>query len=418
MTLIASTILALLAVAYNPSMMGAAAAFLIVILVGLGRREKEVINPYYLFLSTPISLLLYSDTVSQIFLPPIEEEVQLIIVGAIFAYLAGLLSYGGVGRTFKAKPSLAYHFYIILGFGIIPHLAGAVTNGFPLLAGDVNASRENYFLPVIGQFTVFLPVAMLIAFRRKDRSLIILSVALNAFLSAMVVSRFSIMFSALFFFYGYFRYDGKSSLGIRPSHLVAAAAISIPFLFEAIFAARESASQTAYAWRRELEFGSVFLNTYGDYTYLPYIYLTAPWSNFSYLFEVRTEMTYGARSIYSIASFLQIEQFLNFEPRVVRNATFNTHAFPADFYLDFGVLGVVLLSFLLGFLVKWSYIAAQKSSDVLQEAIWMSFAFASFMLFFSNHFTGLSYPLISLVLFSVYRFVRRLARARPQHQRA
>ena len=79
---------------------------------------------------------------------------------------------------------------------------------------------------------------------------------------------------------------------------------------------------------------------------------------------------------------------------------------------------MVLLSFLLGFLVKWSYIAAQKSSDVLQEAIWMSFAFASFMLFFSNHFTGLSYPLISLVLFSVYRFVRRLARARPQHQRA
>ena len=40
MTLIASTILALLAVAYNPSMMGAAAAFLVVILVGLGRREK------------------------------------------------------------------------------------------------------------------------------------------------------------------------------------------------------------------------------------------------------------------------------------------------------------------------------------------------------------------------------------------
>ena len=84
--------------------------------------------------------------------------------------------------------------------------------------------------------------------------------------------------------------------------------------------------------------------------------------------------------------------------------------------VPFGVVGVILLSFFLGMLVKWSYIAAQRSSDLLQEAIWVTFGFASFLLFFSNHFTSLSYPLISLVFFQFYRLVRRSTRVRSPHQ--
>lgn len=412
MTLLVSTIFAALALAINPSIVGAGAAALMIILVWLGQRESQKINPYYLFLSTPVSLLLYSGSVSRIYLPPIGEGIQLLIIGAIFSYLAGLLFVKGGGRKSKANQSPSYSFYLILCLGLIPYFGGIATTGIPLLASDVNAARLAFFLPIIGQFTIFLPVTMLIAFKRQDRFLIVFSFTLNAVLSAIVVSRFSIAFSAIFFLYGYFRYNGRGLFGVRPVHLIVAAGLAIPILFEAVFAARESGSQAVYAWQREIEFGSAVLNNYADYTFLPYIYLTSPWSNFAYLFEVPVESSNGARSIYSIASFLQIEGFLNQEPRPVRNGSFNTHAFPSDFFLDFGVGGVILLSFFMGALVKWTYVVAQRSSDVLQEAIWVSFGLASFLLFFSNHFTNLSYPLISLALFEFYRRVRQFSRER------
>jgi len=408
MTSLLIALLAILTLAINPSLVGAASAVLIITLVWLGKREREAINPYFLFLSTPISLMLYNESVSETYLPALGLNVQLTIIAGIYAYLAGLLTISGNRQNYAPKKSPRYSFYLILFLGLTPHVIGVLTVGLPLLANDVDAAREAYLVPVLGQFMFFLPLSMLIAFQRRSKTMIFSSLALNAFFSVIVVSKFSIMFAGLFFLYSYFRYEGRQIFRVRPAYLMALAVVSTPLLFGFVFSARDNTSQSEYNWYQGTSFASELMNQYGDYTFLPYLYLTSPWSNFAYLFENDTDLTLGARTIFSLASIFQVDKLLSYEPREVRVSAFNTHAYLSDFFLDFHVPGVVILSFLLGCFVKWIYVRAQRSSDVLTEGIWVTFGFASFMLFFSNHFTGLGYPIVALLIFSVYRYARRL----------
>lgn len=398
-----SAALAFGALMINPSLVGAASAILAIILVQLGRRERQTVNPYFLFLSTPISLLLYSDTVSPTFLPAMDVSVQLMIIGGIFAYLAGMLTVRERRAAVQSATPPSYSFNAILALGLAPHLAGIATSGIPLLANDVNAARASYLLPIIGQFTIFLPVTMLIAFQRRHKPLILFSVAANVFFSFIMVSKFNIMFTGLFFFYAYFRYGGRTIFKINPAYLVIIGIVGVPFLFDTIFTIRESSAQIDYAWRQDVMFQSAFLAQYGDYTYLPFLYLTSPWSNFLYVVELNPQWSYGARSIYSLISVFQLDGFFSIDERPIRAVQFNTHAYLSDFYLDFGVYGIVLLSYFLGALVKFTYVHALQKRDVLSEGVWITFAFASFMLFFSNHFTGLTYVILSFILFNLYR---------------
>jgi oligosaccharide repeat unit polymerase len=121
--------------------------------------------------------------------------------------------------------------------------------------------------------------------------------------------------------------------------------------------------------------------------------------------QIHPEWSYGARSLYSLVSVLQLDGFFSIDERPIRAVQFNTHAYLSDFYLDFGVYGVVLLSYFLGAMVKFTYIYALQERDVLSESVWIAFAFASSMLFFSNHFTGLTYPILSFIFFHSYRAV-------------
>lgn len=416
-----AAVLSIAALSINFSIVGVVSVILIFLLIRMSQNEDRFINPYLLFLSTPISLLLYSDSVSDLFLPEINMRVQLIIIGGICAYVAGLMilkqesthHHHSPGRYANAR---SYSFTIILIMGLVPHALGILTAGIPVLANDVQAARAAYLLPVIGQFSLFLPITMLIAFRRRARFLIFISFALNCFFSAIVLSKFTIMLTGLFFIYAYLRYGGRQTFKLSPFLIIFISVLCTPFLFEYIFSQRQSLSQSEYFWRQQVRFPSELLDRYGDFLYLPYLYLTTPWSNFSYIVEGSNDFSLGARSIMSLASVFQADQLLTLEERPIRMIPFNTHAYPADFYMDFGTFGVVVFSFLLGLFVKWTYINAQRKSDVLSEALWISVGFASFLLFFSNHFTSLTYPIVSFILFNFYRFMSEALM--PKYRRA
>lgn len=418
MALLVVTILAVFFWVVNPSLVGGFSVLLIVFLMWLGKREPLAVNPYYLFVSTPFSLLLYSDSVSKVFLPSMDTYVQFLIVIGNFSFLAGLISGKSVSLARQTAAGPKYSFYLILFLGLFPHILGFLVAGFPLFSSDVTATRATYAIPFFGQFGVFLPVAIIIAFQRRSVPLIVLSVALNLFLSVMTVSKFFILFSFLFFLYAYIRFDGKSLFKFRPWQLVAVGFISIPFMFAFVFSARDTNSQSIYAWRQELRFGSSFLDQFGDFTYLPYMYLTSPWSNFAYLAEVPTNLSYGARSLHSIAAVFQFDSLFDYPPPEVRNEVFNTHSYISVFYLDFGIFGVLIMPFVLGLMVKWAYVRSQASFDALTAGIWVAFAFATFNLFFSNHFTGTGYPVVALVLFTSYRFVRKFTVGSQRNRRS
>lgn len=415
MTLTLAIIFSALALALNPSIMTLGAGLLLTVLVAFGRRESVLVNPYFLFLSTPIALMLYASSVSPFFLPQLQPKAQLIILAGIYAYFLGLLCIksGGVERS--RVPPRRHSFRIVVALGLIPHVLGIANAGIPLFAADVDAAREAYLLPIVGQFTLFLSLSVLIAFRERSRKLVLLSVVLNLAFSIAMVSKFNMVLAAIFVFSGYVLYDGKSLFKLRPAYFILATAAITPVVFEFTTSVRSELAQTEYFWRSQILFANKSLNEYGDYVYLPYLYLTTPWSNLAYLTENPPLFSNGARTFYSLASIFQVEWMLNFEGKPFRSMPFNTHAFLADFYLDFGAFGAVLLAFLLGLFVKWSYVIALKRPNIFNQAIWICVGFASFLLFFSNHFTSLTYPLLAFVLFNAYRLISRSVVLKSQY---
>ncbi len=405
-------VLSLWTVVWNFSVLSVGAALLLIALVSLGRRSSNPVNPYFLFATTPLALLLYSSSVSTYFLPPLELQTQLIVLAGASAYVLGLILVSGARTSNEDPPERSYSFWLILTLGLIPHGLGIATAGIPLLAADIEVARQGYVLPVVGQLMMFLPLAMLVAFRQRNRRRIVITAVLNFGLGFMVLAKFNLLFAGLAFLFGYQQYGGSSLFRLKVWHLMVAGTLAVPMIFAANFAIREGAAQTDFNWRGEVLFQSALLDRFGDFTYLPYLYLTTPLSNFAYVTEVSTDRSYGARSTHSVVSILQLDGLLDVEERPIRALPFNTHTYLSDFYIDFGAAGAVLMSFFLGLLVKWVYVNARRRPDVINEGIWICVGFASFMLFFSNHFTGHTYPLLALVMFRGYRFVSRSLGAR------
>lgn len=415
MLLVAVTVFSLCILFFNPSGVGVFSVALISFLLWKGGREKQVVNPYHLFLVTPVSLLFYNSGVSEFYLPPLSGNVQLLIVAGNASFLVGLSLVSSPPGTTTIQAAPRYSFSAILFLGIFPHILAVLRTGLPLLSADVDAARASYAIPFFGQFALFLPITILIAFERRNINLIILATFLNFFFSIMTVSKFSILFTTLFFLYSYARYDGKSLFKIRPWQIGFAVLFLVPIMFEFVFASRIGNDQSIYQWRQELNFSWKPLDTFGDFTYLPYIYLTSSWSNFSYLFEVQPEWTYGARALHSIAAVFQLDSFLEIPQREIRHFAFNTHAYLADFYLDFDIFGIIFAPFVLGLIVKRVYVSSQKSTCTMKIGIWLGFAFATFNLSFSNHFTGVGYPVTMFVLFTAYRYVRKFVASLPRN---
>ena len=92
------------------------------------------------------------------------------------------------------------------------------------------------------------------------------------------------------------------------------------------------------------------------------------------------------------------------------NPTFlNTHTYITDFYIDFGYVGAIIASFILGCLIFFFYKKYGMSNDPLLIGFYVLIAYATFMMFFSNHFVNgylLNY-FITLVGFSY--FLRKIA---------
>lgn len=393
-----------LILAVNPTLIGAGAAVLVVILIWLGKRESQTINPYVLFLTTPISLILYSESISPVFLPKMNTEVQLVILCGMFSYLAGLLTLSGKKVPGTIRKSRNYSFSIFLILGLTPHLIGIARGIIPPLMSDPSLARSQYLLPVIGQLILFLPITILIAFKDGSRKKMAISIVGNIIGSILLMSKFPLFLYIIFFAFGYFRHQGKRLLPY-PKVIAVFTLVLVPVIFNYIFEIRDDNDQSLYFWRNNISFSLPLLDLYGDYLYLPYIYLTSPWSNFTYIYDISNHLDYGSRSLYGILSFFQLDSLLVHAPPEIRMYPFNTHAYLTDFYLDFGLFGVFSLSYLLGIMVMQIYLKAIRSKDLIDEAIWIIFGFASFMLFFSNHFTNLSYPFISILFFSVYRFL-------------
>ena len=139
--------------------------------------------------------------------------------------------------------------------------------------------------------------------------------------------------------------------------------------------------------------------------FLDYVYYVQPWSNLNYNIERNNnEGSIGGNSLAQFGKKIGIDTNAR---KKIQPFFFNTHTFLTDYYLDFGIVVAVFVAFLLGILIYTCYVRFGLSDDPLLLSFYILVAYATIMMFFSNHFNN-GYLLNYFITFGLVSLYTRL----------
>lgn len=382
--------------------------FYVILLVclNLGNKKRFLLNPFFLLIPTILSISFYNSNFSS-FLIDIPISIHLLIFFGMTSFLAGLIL-SDKSQIFRQKKATILYkkkniklFWIVLILGLLPHLIGFINQGFPILnLTEIKELRENYLPAGLSYFTFFLPLTIIVAFSLNNKKLKFISITLNALISIVKVSKFDVLIFSLFLLFSIIKYSKKNNKSFRKHITTLGSLALVPLIFNWFFSLRNlnSSQVINYLSPTLIEDDSVFLALS-----LPYLYLTSAWSNFTETVLTIDKFNYGIYTFYPFISALKIKDLFSYQShKVIYQWPFNTHAFLTDYYMDFGLLGVLLMPFLIGIFVNYSYRKFMNDSDPLKDGKFLVLGIPVLMFFFSNHYTSVGYPFIVYILYSIF----------------
>ena len=380
--------------------------------VTLGQRKKFILNPYYLFAVTLLSLMSYNSKLSY-FLISIPFAVHLLIFFGVISFLGGMIvadSMKGAKKRYEKaniKTSNMILFVIVLLLGLIPHVIGIINVGAPILSGaNAGETRDNYLPNGLSYFIFFLPVTILIAYADKNRTLIILSLSLNALMATIRLSKFDMLIFIFFSIFAYIKYGQSSSKALNKYLVLAGVFLSVPYVFDWFYTARMMEDSAVSRFSLE---SIIISEDFRALVSLPYLYFTTGWSNLTQTILSVQDFNHGLYTAYPFISALQMEELIGHtSEKFIYRHPFNTHAFLADYYMDFGVAGVIFIPFLVGFFVFQSYKQSIITVNPIKDAQFIILAIPTLLLFFSNHFSSVGYPFIVYILYGIVGLIPRM----------
>ena len=245
--------------------------------------------------------------------------------------------------------------------------------------------------------TLFVLVPMLLPFLyQKEGSLKLfsgISLFLALLLPILLVSRFQLLFS-LFLFVFSALYQG---LRIRKRYLL----LLFLFLLSAyVFLTIERAHSVSYLmgiFEMKNDKLPIFLVQ-------PYMYIANNYENFNLLTKNIEEHSHGFRMAYPFFTLSGAKFFFDFPlayPVYLTKEELSTLGILYDAYYDFGLLGVMLFSLILGLLSSWIKELSRKEKNPFGGALYIQFAFYFLFSFFTTWFSNASsifYFAVTLVL--------------------
>ena len=140
----------------------------------------------------------------------------------------------------------------------------------------------------------------------------------------------------------------------------------------------------------------------------PYMYVVMNLENLARAVDKLETNTYSAMTfdwVYALFGLKHwIKDYFDIIPRPFLNSSFNTYPYMWEYFYDFGILGVVVISLGLGLIIGsiYYYMRVRGTLDlVVFYAVCLFFIFISF---FTNVFTLLNVVISILLLWTVHRF--------------
>lgn len=371
-------------------------ALLFVVCIVLGKREKKILNPYFLFSITPFTLLIYKN-ISNVYMMDLEPSTWRIAIINIAAFIFAMAlapeakAKNEIAGSYVGKRKLETHAIILGIMGIGPMLLyGVLGIAIP-------------FYTIFGLLSV---PALCCSIASKNKYLTVSLMFFTLLTWTNNVSKSTILTTCLCILICYELYFTKSKRSKIVFALIFALGLIVMILaFTYANQARgvkTAEDQLSYYTK----YGNVKWNSI-TYLFMPYMYLETPWANLQYVMHTQDVRTYGLWMVKPFLNYLQIDAWFEDMYQLTPMSSFNTYSFIACNFKDFGFWGSVIPSILLGYYTKWVYSRAQKTNNPLDVACWIYVAQAVLEMFFSNHFFQQAYPLTCVLLIGMYRGIVR-----------
>lgn len=360
--------------------------------VVLGSKQYNIINPYYLFAITPVSLLLYFDLGGAYMLELSDKTWRLAIINIsafIFAlhYTPSFTKYSNC-ISLNQTGTLVFSsiFFYVLSF----------------IGG---------YIPQINALFWFLSVAAIVCALKTKKKIMYLFCAyiiLSSLLSGHT-SKMAVLLQCITILVCYDKYFVVSKSKIGKIKLFILTGLGVMFMIFAFTFANKDRGEY------DSEEGMSYYLTQGhmDWNYspslfMPYMYLATPWTNLEYVVETQDTRTNGLWLVKPVLGYVGLDEKYEREYDITPYSEFNTFAFIAVGFKDFGFYGSILLSILLGFFVKKVYSRYEISKSPFDITSYILVALATAEMFFSNHFFMQSYPFTCFIIMEIWKVIMGL----------
>lgn len=366
--------------------------FLFVTCILKGMQEKYFLNPYYMFSFVPFTLLIYlkiSDyhlelTVNT-YLIAIINIVAFIMAMDITPEYKNIIKCKGAGE----ERQLVNNTIILLVLGFLPMI-------YTTLSGRS--------MPLASVISLFSSGAILCALKSRKKGLILfVSVC---FLASWIgyVSKSSVLTFAIAMIVGYEKYYVQSTK--QRKKLIVLAVVGVILMILAFSFANQGRSNASgqVALDYYTKYGGVKWNG-KTFLFMPYMYLTTPWTNLQYVMETQNTHTYGLWMIRPLLGYFQIDGIFESFYEMRSYSNFNTFTYIACCFKDFGFWGSCISSAFLGFFTKKVYSRYKLSKSPLDVTCYVLLGQAVLEMFFSNHFYTQSYPFTIVIIMGIYKML-------------
>lgn len=357
-----------------------------------GFKERYIINPYFLFSITPVTLLIYFQ-VHDFYMMNLTPATWSLAIFNMIAFLLGVSITNDFSNYKNCKDIGDYdnqktrRIFFIVVLGLLPSFYFRITGTL---------------MPLASVFNILATVGFVCAMCIKKLKLILLVLGLQSLPFIIGGGSKSGLLLVCFAFLVAYEKKYVQTLFDRKK-LIALCIGGILLMFAGFsFANKERGSYNAEVGLEYYERVGFSWN-YDASLFMPYMYLTTPWSNLQYVTQTQSDHTYGLWMAKPILGYFQLDSYFENEYKLKPYSSFNTYSFVAVEYKDFGFWGSLIISFLLGFFVKKVYSRYKVSASSLDIACFAITSQAILEMFFSNHFFQLSYPFTVVILMEILK---------------
>lgn len=352
----------------------------------LGTREKYFINPYYLFLLTPVSLLIYFN-IGDMYMSDISHKTWLIGIINMTAFIWAL---------YRTSPHRKMSNCIS-----VTSISNLRKHAIIMLLIGQSAILIESLASILWIFNIG---GMVMALKTKEKKMLAIVLAVFLFnATSGHASKMEMLMYSMMFLICYDKYYAVSQKQRRRVKILAC--IGVVFMvFAFTFANKGRGNDHSGDSFSSYENQGVEWN-YSIGLFMPYMYITNGWTNLQYVMETQDTRTNGLWTLKPLLGYMQIKDSFESEYTLQSKSSFNTFCFVTTGFKDFGFWLSVLPSLLLGFYCKKIYSRFRVSRSPFDVATYILVALATLELFFSNHFFMQSYPFTILIEMELYKYM-------------